>query len=268
MPEAGRRKWLYVLFAVAISCLIAWADSVSGSILPFQIFYLAPVFIAMWLAGRAQGLAVGGLCTALFLRNEFQRLPEPESTFVYVHVLLRAMFFMLFCGTLSALHRALEQARLLSGTDPLTSLLNRRSFLDALLRHMETTRREPRAFAAVYMDVDDFRNINHELGHRGGDEILSTISGIFKTSLRTGDVVARLGGDEFVVLLPDTPKDTAVEIVKRLHKRLQEAMSGHRCPITVSIGMMVFHKPPSSPDTVLRIPDRLMYQAKELGKNP
>ena len=91
--------------------------------------------------------------------------------------------------------------------DVLTGLANRRRFDTELQRHLERCRRYGHNGAVLLLDLDNFKQVNDSLGHNAGDELLVTIGGLLRRSVRDTDVVARLGGDEFAVLLTDGDQD-------------------------------------------------------------
>ena len=88
-----------------------------------------------------------------------------------------------------------------------------------------------------------------------------------RENIRVTDTVARLGGDEFAILLPETGRNVAEVIMQKVQKINLDIMRMHGWPVTLSIGVVTFTSPPSTVDEVLRISDRLMYTAKNSGKN-
>jgi diguanylate cyclase (GGDEF)-like protein len=154
--------------------------------------------------------------------------------------------------------------------DGLTGLPNRVLFSDRLERAVEYTQRRPDfPFSALFLDLDEFKNINDSLGHNIGDQLLKAIAVRLKECLRNSDTVARLGGDEFVILIENTESSGAISLVT---DRIQEALSkpflisGHELHITVSIGIVSSILGYENPDDVLRDADIAMYHAKRLGK--
>src|SRR3712207_4793497 len=100
--------------------------------------------------------------------------------------------------------RLVADLRLAAATDPLTGLLNRRAFGQRCARELARARRTGEPFAALLLDVDDFKQINDHHGHAAGDEALVELAAMLERDLREVDTVARIGGDEFAVLLPAT----------------------------------------------------------------
>lgn len=119
--------------------------------------------------------------------------------------------------TPALLERALEKATL----DSLTGLPQRAQFME-LFRH-ELRQRRQRSLVVAYIDLDRFKQVNDELGHARGDEVLRTLARVARETLRSGDVLARLGGDEFVVLFLDVTPAEAYAALRRLRERFEEA---------------------------------------------
>jgi diguanylate cyclase (GGDEF)-like protein len=102
--------------------------------------------------------------------------------------------------------------------DPLTGLYNRRYFDQTLTDHIEIATRYNRSLSVVLIDLDNFKQVNDTLGHDAGDIALCRFSALLRANARKADIVCRYGGDEFALLLPETNKENALRIVKRLKK--------------------------------------------------
>ena len=104
------------------------------------------------------------------------------------------------------------------------------------------------------------------IGHSEGDVLLKSVAEIIHSNVRATDIDARLGGDEFALLLPETGAERAVRFFNKLHHELSKTSVGDRT-VTFSVGVVTFVQPPESIDAMIRTVDRLMYSAKEEGKN-
>src|SRR5262249_23848742 len=128
--------------------------------------------------------------------------------------------------------------------DPLTGLLNRRSFERELNQHIHRIQRYGAEGAALVLDIDRFKHINDTLGHNVGDELIVKVAQALRTRLRDSDVLARLGGDEFAVLLPTGGEAEAEAVAESIlgSVRAQSVLTtaGRRRPITTSIGIALF----------------------------
>jgi diguanylate cyclase (GGDEF)-like protein/PAS domain S-box-containing protein len=170
-----------------------------------------------------------------------------------------------------------DELQLLSQRDPLTGLLNRRSFDEALEREIARARRHGSGGAVLLVDLDRFKQINDEFGHGVGDEALCHVAETLATNLREGDtlgrdpagIASRLGGDEFALLLPEAGAAGAETVAERLVAALSASplhVDGQAVPIGISVGAAVFEGA-SSPAAkeLLASADRAMYVAKAAG---
>jgi diguanylate cyclase (GGDEF)-like protein/PAS domain S-box-containing protein len=162
-----------------------------------------------------------------------------------------------------------EQLRQLAFHDPLTLLANRNLFRDRVQHALTLTQRGQGRVAVMFLDVDNFKDINDSLGHDAGDRLLQTVAQrIVKTS-RSSDTVARLGGDEFAVLLEGSG---TVAQVRRLADGLIQvlgapfSLDGREVRVTASIGV-AFSADDTSVEALLSNADLAMYHAKAAGKN-
>ncbi|CCQ74199.1 bifunctional diguanylate cyclase/phosphodiesterase [Magnetospira sp. QH-2] len=153
--------------------------------------------------------------------------------------------------------------------DPLTKLPNRALFRDRLTQGLEMARRDTHPLALMFIDLDRFKNINDNLGHDVGDEVLIAVAQRIKGCLRKSDTVARLGGDEFTVILRDpgdsvdlgTLADDIIGVLtKPFHIREQDLFIG------ASIGIALFPEDGADDETLMKNADVAMYQAKQAGR--
>ena len=172
----------------------------------------------------------------------------------------------------SALAHITEQRKLeeLSRIDELTGLLNRRAFNDDLDARIGRSVRRGRSGALIYVDLDNFKQVNDTHGHETGDEVLKTLAGILHQSIREYDLAARLGGDEFAVWLDDTDQTIALGRGKNIVSAcndLKEFSGSEDEPLGVSVGIAVYS--PTSEETLEGLvarADQAMYEAKRGGK--
>jgi diguanylate cyclase (GGDEF)-like protein len=161
--------------------------------------------------------------------------------------------------------------RELAGTDFLTSLVNRRRFLEIAEIASQRVKTTNGQLAILMMDIDHFKKINDRFGHKTGDEALSAIASRIKKSLRQGDIAGRYGGEEFIVLLTDTPFDQCSNIAERLRQAVaQEPFQIGSTTISVTISLGLACLPPDhcpSIDGLIDCADQAMYLAKQQGRN-
>lgn len=155
--------------------------------------------------------------------------------------------------------------------DDLTGLANRRLLHERVTSTFSISRRYKRPFAIMYIDIDNFKQVNDTHGHEAGDELLKWLAKKLSDCVRTSDTLARQGGDEFVLILAEIsePKDAALVARKMLHTiRENFDNSGARIQVTLSIGIAIYD--PQSSDSVedlLRKADVALYQVKHAGRN-
>ncbi len=172
----------------------------------------------------------------------------------------------------SALYKITKELKRISITDPLTGLLNRRTFHDRLLEEIERTRRHQVPVSLIILDLDDFKMTNDTYGHQKGDELLKVLSNVIRQYIRSIDVPSRYGGEEFTIILPQTRKEDAWIIADRLCKGIKEKgqqikQSGEGGHLAVSVGLATFPDDAASMEDLIRNADRALYQAKLQGKN-
>jgi diguanylate cyclase (GGDEF)-like protein/PAS domain S-box-containing protein len=164
-----------------------------------------------------------------------------------------------------------ERLVYLADHDPLTGLLNRRSFERELEAHGKRSARYGGGGAAIMLDLDHFKFINDTLGHHAGDEALIRTSRVLASRLRESDVLARLGGDEFAVLLPRANSSTARLVAEELLGALRAEtvdLGPHARPLAASAGIALFVSADAlSAEDVLVNADLAMYDAKNAGRD-
>ena len=150
----------------------------------------------------------------------------------------------------------------LARTDGLTKLLNQRSFYEELRRELSRSQRMEESLSLIYLDLDGFKAVNDQQGHRRGDEILLTTADIVRSVIREEDIAARYGGDEFCIILPHTVSDSAQIVAQRLVEaaKIKLAETG----VTISIGIAVKEsKMIIDANTLVKKADEAMYRSKE-----
>ena len=159
----------------------------------------------------------------------------------------------------------------LSTTDPLTGIYNRRFINEFLMKEIERSKRLDKSFALVICDIDNFKEINDTYGHISGDVALQALSGLITGTIRHLDVLGRYGGDEFMMILPETDKERASQVIERLRHKIEKddipLPNGLRVKITASLGVAVFPEDGYFSDDLLVKADERLYKAKRLGKN-
>jgi diguanylate cyclase (GGDEF)-like protein len=155
-------------------------------------------------------------------------------------------------------------------TDDLTGLVNRRRFIEALDAEIERARRFGAALTIVLADLDNFKQVNDEFGHHGGDVVLRAFADLIRSHVRDVDVSGRIGGEEFAILLPDTDAAGAARVAERMRSSLNEVAiplsEGATIHVASSFGVAELARDQSG-DDLLRAADAALYRAKDEGKN-
>ncbi len=160
-----------------------------------------------------------------------------------------------------------EEMRRLATTDDLTTVYNRRHFLERLQNEIDRARRYGLVFSVMFLDIDNFKDLNDSYGHQVGDRVLAELGSILKHWARSSDIVARYGGEEFVVLLPMTEKPKALIAAERLRSKIQHHTFYRRKKLTVSVGVASFPEDGEEVDLLLGHVDEALYMAKKTGRN-
>ena len=167
--------------------------------------------------------------------------------------------------------RALENARRfhelfeLSVRDPLTGLHNRDYFHETLAQEVKRAHRYDRRLALIFFDIDDFREVNKDVGHLGGDGVLAEVAQRLRSVVRGADLPCRVGGDEFAVLLPETDRDGALETGDRIARAVFDRLRARGAPVTLSYGVSTFGTDGRTLDDLTKAADEALYTAKRDG---
>ena len=158
-----------------------------------------------------------------------------------------------------SLHR---QARI----DPLTELANRRGMNELLDKEMERAARQGTPLCLIWLDVDNFKELNDSLGHAAGDNALSEVAQKLRETIRPYDHAARWGGDEFLILLPNCDQQVMSGIAERIRASIERDLCHLGQTVTVSVGACQA-MPGEDLDQVLQRADEALYMAKQAGRN-
>jgi diguanylate cyclase (GGDEF)-like protein len=188
---------------------------------------------------------------------------EPEDRLLPTENVLQALrIFANHAMEALAAATQLAETRFLADHDPLTRLLNRRALLSALQEAGE--RVETRALALVFLDLDNFKQINDLHGHVIGDRVLEKFGSLLHEHVRSEDDAFRVGGDEFAVLLRDAGEAEAREVVARIIDAMESNIDPLVRTLNASFGIATSNLR-QEPEELLRIADEAMYQAKRSG---
>jgi len=168
------------------------------------------------------------------------------------------------------LNDELTRVHILSLTDELTGLANRRAFMRRLEDEVSRVQRYGSPLSLALIDLDSFKSVNDNYGHPAGDDVLQIFANSILSIIRHHDMVARYGGEEFAILLPNTDiegANRALEKVQELNAQRHFTHNGQALAMpTFSAGLSLY-RPGETSSNLIERTDKALYQAKELGKN-
>ncbi len=167
------------------------------------------------------------------------------------------------------LELANQKLDLISKTDELTGLPNRRDMNETIANEVGRVQRTHKPFCFIFIDIDHFKNINDTYGHACGDLILKSVAQTVRTLLRKYDVFARYGGEEFLTLLPETDLEGAAVVAERFRKKIEQ-MTVHYADftikVTITLGVSRYDERLGA-DRSIQMADKALYRGKESGRN-
>lgn len=261
------RARLYALFA-GLTLAVGAADWLSGERYTIYVLYFPIVALGCWLLGMRAAVVLSFVSSILWIVDDIFSPPEPIPYLAkYWQALTRFAVFVVFAYVLNRLHRAMRREYQLSHYDELTGLSNRASLFEGGPRDLARCRRNREPLTAIFIDLDQFKNVNDRYGHAAGDRVLQTVANCVRSNTRDSDLAARIGGDEFVVLAAEMDFECARRFIWRMQAKLREAMTHGGWPVTFSIGAATYNVPPASIDEVIKTADDLMYAVKRGQKD-
>ncbi|WP_180683310.1 EAL domain-containing protein [Tepidicella baoligensis] len=177
--------------------------------------------------------------------------------------------YLTIAADISERKEAEQRIEFLAYHDVLTGLPNRLLLRDRVDQAMAHAERHRKHMALLFMDLDNFKQINDTLGHDSGDQLLREVTQRIRHCIRDTDTVSRQGGDEFVILLPDlTDAQAAVPVLDKLMEQMQRpfVLDGNELSTSMSVGVAVYPEDGRTFDALLKKADMAMYQAKENGR--
>ena len=259
----GIKKYTYYLYIITnkeyIKTLIF--NTLKDAI-EYFIVYITIILILFWIS--FEKLLIFPL--EKLRQFAYYHTEKPEEFFIKELESIRYSLSITF----DRLEKEQQELYNLSTKDSLSGLYNRLSLLEKIDWLISKSKREKDRFVILFIDLDDFKNINDFLGHDVGDEVLKMVARSIESSVRDIDFVARIGGDEFVVVLPKFHHSMEiVDIAKRIIKNISRPLNinDKTFNIGASIGIVIYPKNGKNKTELIKNADIAMYKAKELGKN-
>ncbi|MDP2753773.1 MAG: diguanylate cyclase, partial [Nitrospirota bacterium] len=226
------RPFLIVLGFVLVA-FIGVIRYLTGPEFAFSLFFLLPIFLGTWFAGRWAGILLAIASALTWLTADLMMAPHYSHPGIpYVNETLRLSVFLIVVVILSTLKVVLEREKMFARKDFLTGIANRQAFFEFAGIEINRCRRHEYPLTIAYIDCDNFKVINDRFGHQTGDNLLCSVANTLQKSIRVTDIVARLGGDEFAILLPETGYEPAEVVIRKIQKALLDVMQKNRWPIT------------------------------------
>ncbi|MEO8380651.1 MAG: GGDEF domain-containing protein [Acidobacteriota bacterium] len=266
-----------------IIAVIAAVDYATGMAVVISVLYFIPIIAAGWILrpARAVSVALGATLAWLAADVAWRASGEPQAIRIWnaaagVATLAAVTFLVQWArrehGALLAANRQLDLALAreteIARTDALTGLPNARALSETLARELARSRRSATPLSLLYVDLDDFKEVNDRYGHAAGDDLLRRVGDTLGSVLREGDLAARIGGDEFVVLLTGSSMQAAKEVAARIVAGV--AADSRRypdAPASASVGVVHYARSfPAGAGEMLSRGDAVMYAAKHDGK--
>lgn len=167
------------------------------------------------------------------------------------------------------LEEANSKLDVISRTDELTGLPNRRDMMRTIENEIGRVARTRKPFCFIFIDIDHFKDVNDTYGHACGDEVLKSVSHTIRSLLRKYDVIARYGGEEFLTLLPETDLEGASIVAERFRKKVEMMTVTHgdtTIKVTITLGVSRFDSALGA-DKSIQLADKALYEGKETGRN-
>jgi len=184
-----------------------------------------------------------------------------------ITLLLCALILPLCSYIITTWKQREAELELLSKTDALTGVANRRHVIELLEHELRQARRYDRELSLAMVDLDHFKRVNDDHGHQTGDKVLIAAVDAIRRSVRDSDVIGRYGGEEFLLLLPNTDEHGASEVAERCRRLISQARVG-TIGITASLGVASYPNAAiDSVDDLIHSADEALYRAKESGRD-
>lgn len=251
-----------VLATVAIFLI----DFQTGTEIRLGALYVLPIaFVGLHCHRQGYLVSIIGLSVL------FQSVSSVRSGISVPAVIIDIGVGLMSAGLVGVLASAVlhdhDELAIMSQTDALTGLQNRRGFELKLATEIERQKRYGGVFSLALIDLDKFKELNDSRGHAEGDRALVIVAEVLRAAIRDSDSSARLGGDEFSVLFLNTRREECEIVCRQLLARIRDSMQKSRFEVTASIGASTFERPPESLEAAFDIVDRAMYRAKAEGRN-
>ena len=263
------KKFIYLILILLLTLMLWFINFYFlGGFITFSLIYLIPISLAVWFMNLSFGIVISLISmiswatVGIIKDNEFNNTLLFSATFiikfgVYIYIVI----------VLNKLKISLSNAKKASRIDYLTNVVNRKALFEILNLELYKIKRNNNPLTIAYIDVDDFKQVNDNFGHKAGDKLLMKLSRIVYKNIRKTDTIARLGGDEFVIILPETDYETAKIVIEKVRKMISIMMKRNKWNTSLSIGVGTFYNNHYNSGNIINLVDNLMYKVKKNKKN-
>jgi diguanylate cyclase (GGDEF)-like protein len=257
--------------SILVIMLIGYYDYKTGAQISMMMLYAVMILVSSRYCGKIEGIIVAVFAASSWLIvNLLHQVPRQNAIIISWNFFTRLGVFILIAYAVSLqsqLRRALESEKLRADTDRLTELLNTGAFRERVEQEILRAQRYKHPLSLAYIDLDNFKQVNDLQGHALGDKLLKQVSETIANNIRIIDIAGRIGGDEFSICLPETDGEQVCKVIDKLAKALDTMTSQSGWQVTASIGVVTCTEFCETYDELLGKADKLMYTAKEKGKN-
>lgn len=274
--DIGSAIWYVAFILILLSmiritrtmlCMIAASMLISGLYIVFHLLHTSGLFANQIYHITQQVILLPAICIVAVVVHKIGNDRYLSAQKHYRIAVREKNEIMALNEEITAGQREIEY---LAFYDSLTGLPNRTFFTDQINRAIYESSKTGKSFAIMYLDLDDFKTVNDNMGHAMGDQLLAELSQRLYSTLKRSDIAARIGGDEFNILIENIENVGAVETVaKNILQSFDEPfiLNGRDCFITASIGVVIYPIDGNSADILIKNADIAMYEAKKNGKN-
>lgn len=263
LPRWAPDACAYLLYSVVGLVLMVYGDPTSPAALAYLWLAVHSFYFLPWRRAAPQVAYVAvNYAVSLWAISG----PFPVARWLLTVSTVGAISAMVALLRLRVM-RTLADLTELTRTDPLTGLLNRRAYDEALDYELARCERTGESLSLVVADLDHFKDINDRYGHQRGDKVLQCVAGVLVRSERRIDLAVRLGGEEFALVLPDTGTPGAHLVAERMRLTLHSAFGLDPAAVTMSLGVATAPDHGETAEELFRAADAALMRAKEEGRD-
>lgn len=260
---------LCFMISLLIFVELGLVDHGTGTGISFSAFYVIPIAILAWNADKRT--FINFVFIISFYRAAIIYFDSTYNysniTYYFINLVLSYILYASIGFIILKYREIYDLEKNNARIDHITGISNWQGFSETIEKINDKCKVQNKPISVVYIDCDNFKWVNDNLGHSFGDHALRIVARTIKDNIRKIDIVARLGGDEFALILTYTTPEEAMNVVKKINAILLKKMKENNYPITFSIGLATFLTPQSSYNEMLKSADNLMYEIKKSSKN-